>query len=137
MTFLVRSAFPSADAGVGVSSHVSGFSSWSDITNQTVTVTIPGAAVSGSPSATYTLIDDNHGNPRAAWVAMGSPAYPTGSQLAQLQAAAQITDSPLQYQRAANGDISFTMSLIPYATVRVKVPLQYSAAAKSAEPSEQ
>ena len=36
-------------------------------------------------------IDTEHANPMAAWTAMGSPTYPTEAQLAELEAASELT----------------------------------------------
>jgi hypothetical protein len=90
-------------------------------------VTIPNIATHGAPAAVVYTIDDTHGNPRAAWEAMGKPTYPSPDQINALNAAAKVDPQPLDYQTSGGG-ITFTVTLVPYATVVAFIPLQYTAA---------
>ncbi len=95
------------------------------VSNKSIQVTIPGIAAGGSPQGETYLIDATHANPRAAWEAMGSPTYPTQLQIAELQAAAQMTPQALVYvQSGAN--IAFEVMLAPFSVFTAFIPLQYS-----------
>jgi len=59
------------------------------IANATVTVQIHNAKTTPT-SATVYRIDETFANAPAAWVAMGSPVYPTKAQIAQLKAVSQL-----------------------------------------------
>ena len=51
------------------------------------------AGVSEGTTPTHTRmarIDVDHANPMAAWIAMGSPTYPSPSQLAKLETASEL-----------------------------------------------
>ena len=45
-------------------------------------------------SARLVQIDDDHGNAKRAWMEMGSPKYPSHSQLEELHAASVVSLSP-------------------------------------------
>ena len=62
-------------------------------TNKTAVVQVPGAR--DPATATITRIDTTHANAYQAWLAMGSPVYPTRSQIQALLAASVLVDSPL------------------------------------------
>lgn len=64
----------------------------------TLDVSIP-PAFAGGALVTHTRVDHAHGDAHSAWVAQGSPASPSGAQLAELRAAMQPVI--LERERAA------------------------------------
>jgi xylan 1,4-beta-xylosidase len=80
--------------------------------SRTVTLRLrPGA------TARVTTLDDTHGNSLTAWKAMGSPPYPTRSQIAALNHAA----IPAAGTWRAASDGTITVSLAPNALALVEV----------------
>ena len=96
-------------SGGGPDGSVSGFATWNATTRRlavflsnfaalqfpapddaVVNVTIANVGCSALSSARVGFIDADHANPHAAFVAMGSPTYPTTAQLAQLHAASEV-----------------------------------------------
>ena len=45
--------------------------------------------------ASVCQVDEHHTNPKASWMQMGSPVYPTPSQLAALETASAVVWTPL------------------------------------------
>jgi len=71
-------------------------------------------------AATVTRIDEAHANPKAAWLAMGSPEYLQPAQVEALHAASRLVDEPL----AVEGDgtqASFELELPVDATALVRI----------------
>lgn len=59
----------------------------------TVTVTVHGRHTA---RARIRRLDEDHTNPRRAWLEMGSPEYPTRHQLSEIARAAELDDQPLR-----------------------------------------
>jgi xylan 1,4-beta-xylosidase len=60
------------------------------IVNHHVTLHISGVAANASASVQQ--VDEDHGNPMKAYVAMGSPRYPTRAQVQQMNAASALPE---------------------------------------------
>ncbi len=87
------------------------------ITDETVQVTITGLT-KGCPlptSASITRVDSNHTSTLAAWVAMGSPTYPTPAQIAQLNDLSALKGDalPLTAATGSGYGVSFTADMPP------------------------
>ena len=71
------------------------------------TITVEGAGVGPTTAVRHTRIDGANANPMAAWVAMGSPTYPTAAQLDALEAASELSwanyPAGLTFDVPANG----------------------------------
>lgn len=61
-------------------------------------VTIALSGIKGLASAGMKRIDEEHANPKKAWIDMGSPAYPKKEQLDALLAASQTTEEPISWR---------------------------------------
>ena len=64
-----------------------------NITSSSVDVVVEGmfqAACESSIANEWTRLDSTHGNPHAAWAAMGRPSYPTAVQIETLRAVSEI-----------------------------------------------
>ena len=75
------------------------------------TITIHNAC-SQPTRAMIKRIDDSTTNPKAAWVAMGSPPYPNADQLARLHVASQMPQESVAL-RPARGEEACTVILGP------------------------
>ena len=88
------------------------------------------AGNAGHPSvdlgaATLTRIDDAHSNPKGAYVMMGSPAYPSESQLAELEAASALRPAPLSADATAVVSAgSFTLTVPANGLAVIDVPFK-------------
>ena len=73
-------------------------------------------------SALLSRIDDDHANPKRAWVAMGEPTYPSPRQLQVLHAASALrpVTHPL---RTAEGVIEFDLVMPPQAVAALRIEL--------------
>jgi xylan 1,4-beta-xylosidase len=69
-------------------------------------------------SATVERIDDEHANARTAWIALGSPEYPTEKQIAALHDASQLRPEPISWQRM-NDTVTLNMRLPSHAVAAV------------------
>jgi len=75
-----------------------------------------------SSIATIRRIDANNTNPIALWQKMGSPTYPTPTQLTQLHNASQLVITPLTY--ASQGStVLFKVDIPPQGVISVVFPL--------------
>lgn len=73
-------------------------------------VTIRLAQLPAVSSASITRIDAQHVNPKQAWIELGSPAYPTASELEEIAQAAQLTTSELPVTQEGDGCVlQFTL----------------------------
>jgi xylan 1,4-beta-xylosidase len=78
-------------------------------------------ALAGVPATARlqaTVIDDQHGSSQAAWVAMGSPRYPTREQVAALNRAAALP-APQALVRAADSSVALTLAPNALALIEV------------------
>ena len=73
-------------------------------------------------NATLVLMDSTHGWARTAWVAAGSPLYPSVSEIEAELAASQLIEQPIALSPAGPGAASVTLpDLEPYATAMIVV----------------
>jgi xylan 1,4-beta-xylosidase len=89
----------------------------------TVTLTLTGLARPAAAQATLELLDELHTNPMAVWESLGSPLYPSPSEVAAEMAAASLQAQPLPVTPGAGGNATLTLTLLPYAMARVVVVL--------------
>jgi xylan 1,4-beta-xylosidase len=82
---------------------------------KTVTVKFKGNAPA---QATISVVDPQHGDIHAAYESMGSPRYPTQSQIKDLQKAAELA-AP-ETRALSNGELSLTLPSYSLAVVTVK-----------------
>ena len=82
------------------------------------TVRLNFAGVPSGAAITVSRVDGSHGDPMAAYRAMGSPQYPTMAQIAKLNAASAL---PPPAEERLDGD-HLTLQLAPNALVLVKIP---------------
>ena len=75
---------------------------------QTFTVMLKG--VSPETRASVVRVDDRNANPKQAWIAMGSPEYPTQAQLAEIERASLLVWEDLPLEAVADG-CQFTLTL--------------------------
>ena len=88
-----------------------------------ITVALSGLA--SMAGAKMTRIDSTNSNPKAAYVAMGSPPYPTVAQLAALELASELHWGTLEGGVAVGGGGgSFTLTVPANGMAVVDVPLQ-------------
>jgi xylan 1,4-beta-xylosidase len=75
-------------------------------------------------AASLSLIDSKHAWARPAFVANGSPMYPTPAQIAAEQEASLVVPVPIALLDHGGGQVSFTLpDLEPYAVARVLVTI--------------
>lgn len=74
-------------------------------TQQTVTVAIQGA--SPTHTASLTRIDAGHGNSRQSWFDLGSPLYPSRSELDKIAAASEVPAVPIAPASSGGNDLTF------------------------------
>ena len=74
---------------------------------------------------TIARIDNEHANPEAAWKAMGSPEYPSATQIAALTSASQTVAEPLSFQDE-NGTLQIDLVLAPQSVNHVRIEWQPS-----------
>jgi len=69
-------------------------------------------------------IDQDNSNPIALWQGMGSPTYPTQSQINQLYQASEFKVQTIQYKRLTPSDIQFdNLSIPPQGVIAIKIYL--------------
>jgi xylan 1,4-beta-xylosidase len=73
-------------------------------------------------NVTLARIDDDHANPRRAWLALGEPEYLQDRELAVLDEASQLEWQPLAYEQQ-DGRLDLSLSLPPHAVALIR--LQY------------
>jgi xylan 1,4-beta-xylosidase len=74
-------------------------------------------------------VDEKHGNPMTAYLAMGSPRYPTQTQIAALNRASALPVP--EHGRLVNGILRLTLSVNGLALI--EIPAQHSAAVEHAQ----
>ena len=72
--------------------------------------------------ATIERIDEAHANPRARWIAMGSPVYPTPRQIVALFRASEMKAQTVAL-RKAGAEWSLRLTLPPHGTAAIAVPI--------------
>ena len=77
--------------------------------------------------ATLELIDSMHANPRAAWLASGSPRYPNATQLATQLAASQLVPIDVPLTNVAAGSVAVNVTLEAFAVARVRFVYELAA----------
>jgi len=88
------------------------------IETERVIVRLSGAR---QPKAVFaSRIDENHANPRRLWEDMGAPAYPTVSELDQLNDVSKLVREKQPFECAA-GSLIFEVDLPPHAVIAVEV----------------
>ena len=100
--------------------------------NCTFTLDVSGSTASSLAKGLVTRIDEKNSNPKAAFVKMGSPDYPTAQQLAVMESASEIVWSPLPQAagvHSTGGSGSSPASKVavdvpPHGLVVVRVPLR-------------
>lgn len=58
-------------------------------------------------------IDDDNANPVAAWVAMGSPEYPTAEQINKLWSVSEMQRTHISYTVISSNEVSFAVQVPP------------------------
>ena len=102
--------------------------------NCTLTLEVSGSTASLFAKGLVTRIDEQNSNPKAAFVKMGSPEYPTTQQLAVMESASELVWSPLPQAAgvrtiaAATGSGYSSVSKVavdvpPHGLVVVRIPL--------------
>uniref|UniRef100_A0A7S4MRI3 Glycosyl hydrolases family 39 N-terminal catalytic domain-containing protein n=1 Tax=Vannella robusta TaxID=1487602 RepID=A0A7S4MRI3_9EUKA len=87
-------------------------------------ITVNGVDTSSiSTAATLNLIDSSHVNPAHTWEVMGSPMYPTRSQLEELDIASQLKPEGLAYSIFSSSSINFQLQLEPEAVAFISLEL--------------
>jgi len=86
------------------------------IQNETVCITVTG--VSTTQSAIVRKIDIDNCNAPLAWIKMGSPAYPTTTQINQLIQVSQFNPMELVYYKIDSNTLQFEL-IIPAQAVAV------------------
>merc|ERR1712232_561490 len=91
-------------------------------TSNSVTITVKHGSkglFAGAVSATVARIDDTHANAKAKWESMGRPAYLKQPQVAELVAASQLVEEPIEVKRVDAQTSHVTFELPPWSVVRV------------------
>jgi len=92
------------------------------LTTQTVCVSLSPVMTGYNKPATIRRIDENNTNPMTAWQQMGSPVYPTPSQIMQLLEASRMREAPFQYTMKGNMLVA-TVDVPPQGVVSIVFPL--------------
>lgn len=95
----------------------------------TFTVTLSSGTAGGGTlvdlaAAVLMRIDESHSNPKAAYLRMGSPVYPTEAQLEELEAASAVVAGPLPVAGGSGAAASFTLDVPANGLAVVDVPLK-------------
>ncbi len=92
--------------------------------NVTVMVTVSHAAGFSKVGASVDIVflDDHHSNPRTAWLQMGSPMYPTPSQVNTLKAASELVWLSCEVTARTATSVSFAVPLGKWASAMLVVP---------------
>ena len=72
-------------------------------------------------------VDQEHGNPRALWVAMGSPEFPSREQVGEIEAGSAVNDEPLAWT-IQDGAVELAFDMPPHSVAVVS--LDFSNGAK-------
>ena len=67
-------------------------------------------------------IDDENANPRARWIAMGSPVYPDASQIKVMFKASEMKSTPASLRRRG-GEWLLRLQIPPHGTAGVTIPM--------------
>jgi len=87
---------------------------------RTEIVTIELRGIGAIASATLERIDDDHANPRRAWLAMGQPERPLPRQVAALEAASELVVHPASFE--VDGDRAmFTLAMPAQGTTLITI----------------
>lgn len=89
-----------------------------DMTTEQVDICLEQAPTPQSVRVAH--IDEDHANPRRAWIDMGEPTYLSGPQVAELDEASQLVWEPLNYEYA-DGRLRLNLTLPPHAVAAVRV----------------
>ncbi len=90
---------------------------------RTEVVTIELRGIGAIASATIERIDDDHANPRRAWVEMGQPDRPMPRQVAALDAASALVAQPTPF-RADRDKVLFEITMPPQGTALLSIELR-------------
>jgi len=93
------------------------------LVSKDICITIKSYTGSKTPTGIVQTIDDNSANPRPVWESMGSPTYPTASQIATLLEASQMKVTTIK-PSVVSGTLSFSLTLTPWAVVSITIPLK-------------
>ena len=90
------------------------------VATEVVTVQLAGLKGRQPRAALLSRIDDEHANPRAEWLRMGSPEYPHPHQVDALNLASTVTPEHIAIA-TADDQASFTLPLAPNAMALVRI----------------
>ncbi len=65
-------------------------------------------------------VDDYHGNPKHKWVELGSPEYPSHSQIAKIRKASLLTNEPLCYDEK-EGEFLLRLEIPPHGVALIQL----------------
>jgi beta-xylosidase len=68
-------------------------------------------------------IDDQHANPRQAWIDLGSPLYPTRSQLDKIMRESELVKKPISDKIIDSTTIQFTLTMPPQSVAAITFEL--------------
>jgi xylan 1,4-beta-xylosidase len=92
------------------------------LTTQTVCISLSPFMEGYNKPATIRRIDSNNTNPVTLWHQMGSPVYPTSTQINQLQEASLMIMRPFPYTMKGNM-LTLTVDVPPQGVVSIVFPL--------------
>ena len=90
------------------------------VATEVVTVQLAGLKGRQPRAALLSRIDDEHANPQAEWLRMGSPEYPHPHQVDALNLASTVTPERIALE-AGDGQVSFTLPLPANAMALVRI----------------
>ena len=95
----------------------------SDVGNNcSVTLTFANREL-GSSTAEICKIDAKHSNPKAAWLGMGSPEYPSDPQLAKLEEASALVWAPFALTAVKSDEHAAKLLVAPNSLVVLDISL--------------
>jgi xylan 1,4-beta-xylosidase len=89
-----------------------------EISAEEVSITLKGMPANGS--ATITRIDNENANPKQKWIDLGSPEYPTRTQLAEMEQASRPVSQTLASELGEDG-LSLRFTLPPHGVAAIKI----------------
>jgi xylan 1,4-beta-xylosidase len=94
-----------------------------DIKNELVYVTLTGLNANSPRQPYIERIDDQHANPRQAWIDLGSPLYPTRSQLDKIMRESELVKKPISDKIIDSTTIQFTLTMPPQSVAAITFEL--------------
>lgn len=68
-------------------------------------------------------IDDDHANPRQAWIDLGSPLYPTRAQLEKIMRESELVKKPINDKIIDSNTIQFKLNMPPQSVASITFEL--------------